>query len=155
MKKYSGFTLTELIVVIAMGSVFFSLVFYLVNHSFEMFNELDSTNYEIMETRTINSVFSDITRKTNSNEALDLVILEFEDNTIFKVIDSDSNLVEELIVYENYFVYGDYEYQFKEYKINIVYNPEFNKYFIVEYYQNDLLNQEVFYVIRGIINAQE
>lgn len=155
LKKYEGFTLTELIVVIAMGSVFFALVFHLVNHSYEIFNSLDVKSIDYLEEVTINKTIDSLISKVNKNSDLDLLI-EKEDVVKFKVIDSNNNLIEELIIYQDHLSYGDYEYYFKEYKLNIVYNPEFNKYFIIEYYQDvSVVHQEVFYIIRGIINEEK
>lgn len=155
MKKYEGFTLTELIVVIAMGSVFFALVFHLVNHSYEIFNSLDNKSIDYLEEVTINKTIDSLISKVNKNNDLYLLI-EKEHVVKFKVIDSNNNLIEELIIYQDHLSYGDYEYYFKEYKLNIVYNPEFNKYFIIEYYQDvSVVHQEVFYIIRGIINEEK
>ena len=156
MKKYEGFTLTELIVVIAMGSVFFALVFHLVNHSYEIFNSLDVKSIDYLEEVTINKTIDSLISKVNKNSNLDLLIEKVEDVVKFKVIDSNNNLIEELIIYQDHLSYGDYKYYFKEYKLNIVYNPEFNKYFIIEYYQDvSVVHQEVFYIIRGIINEEK
>jgi prepilin-type N-terminal cleavage/methylation domain-containing protein len=156
LKKYEGFTLTELIVVIAMGSVFFALVFHLINHSYEIFNSFDIKSLNYLEEVTINKTIDSFTCKVNKNKDYDLLIDSEEEVVYLKIIDSNNNLVEELIIYQDHLSYGDYEYYFKEYKLNIVYNPEFNKYFIIEYRKDEsVVHREVFYIVRGIINEEK
>ena len=151
LRKKQGFTLMEMIVVIAVTGIFFTITSLILSSSINLFGKNQDQSGNFSDTITVERIVSDFFNTVNS-EGLEVTYNEetktFTSRDNLYVLEILDNLVVETKkIGETYDVF-DYEY--KKIRIKIILLSESDNVCFEYYVEDELIRKNIYYVIGGI-----
>ena len=156
LKKKQGFTLMEMIVVIAVTGIFFTITSLILSSSINLFGKNQDQSGNFSDTITVERIVSDFFNSVNSeglmvtydDEAKTFISKnDLDDKVLYKLEISD-NLVKETKKLDE--IEDVFDYEYKKIRIKIILLSESDNVCFEYYVEDELIRKNIYYVIGGI-----
>ena len=156
LRKKQGFTLMEMIVVIAVTGIFFTITSLILSSSINLFGKNQDQSGNFSDTITVERIVSDFFNTVNSeglmvtydDEAKTFISKnDLDDKVLYKLEISD-NLVKETKKMDE--IEDVFDYEYKKIRIKIILLSESDNVCFEYYVEDELIRKNIYYVIGGI-----
>lgn len=156
LRKKQGFTLMEMIVVIAVTGIFFTITSLILSSSINLFGKNQDQSGNFSDTITVERIVSDFFNSVNSeglmvtydDEAKTFISKnDLDDKVLYKLEISD-NLVKETKKLDE--IEDVFDYEYKKIRIEIILLSESDNVCFEYYVEDELIRKNIYYVIGGI-----
>lgn len=156
LRKKQGFTLMEMIVVIAVTGIFFTITSLILSSSINLFGKNQDQSGNFSDTITVERIVSDFFNSVNSeglmvtydDEAKTFISKnDLDDKVLYKLEISD-NLVKETKKLDE--IEDVFDYEYKKIRIKIILLSESDNVCFEYYVEDELIRKNIYYVIGGI-----
>lgn len=156
LRKKQGFTLMEMIVVIAVTGIFFTITSLILSSSINLFGKNQDQSGNFSDTITVERIVSDFFNSVNSeglmvtydDEAKTFISKnDLDDKVLYKLEISD-NLVKETKKLDE--IEDVFDYEYKKIRIEIILLSESDSVCFEYYVEDELIRKNIYYVIGGI-----
>ena len=156
LRKKQGFTLMEMIVVIAVTGIFFTITSLILSSSINLFGKNQDQSGNFSDTITVERIVSDFFNTVNSeglmvtydDEAKTFISKnDLDDKVLYKLEISD-NLVKETKKLDE--IEDVFDYEYKKIRIKIILLSESDNVCFEYYVEDELIRKNIYYVIGGI-----
>lgn len=156
LRKKQGFTLMEMIVVIAVTGIFFTITGLILSSSINLFGKNQDQSGNFSDTITVERIVSDFFNTVNSeglmvtydDEAKTFISKnDLDDKVLYKLEISD-NLVKETKKLDE--IEDVFDYEYKKIRIEIIILSESDNVCFEYYVEDELIRKNIYYVIGGI-----
>lgn len=151
LRKKQGFTLMEIVVVIAVTSIFFVMTSLILTSSINLFGKNQDQSGNFSDTILVENIVTDFFTNVNSeglNVTYNETIKKLSSKDDLYVLEILENLVKETEKTDETYEVKDYEY--KKIRIEIMVLKGSNNICFEYYVENDLIRRNIYYVIGGI-----
>lgn len=156
LRKKQGFTLMEMIVVIAVTGIFFTITSLILSSSINLFGKNQDQSGNFSDTITVERIVSDFFNTVNSeglmvtydDKAKTFISKnDLDDKVLYKLEISD-NLVKETKKLDE--IEDVFDYEYKKIRIEIIILSESDNVCFEYYVEDELIRKNIYYVIGGI-----
>lgn len=156
LRKKQGFTLMEMIVVIAVTGIFFTITGLILSSSINLFGKNQDQSGNFSDTITVERIVSDFFNTVNS-EGL-MVTYDDETKTFISKNDLDDKVLYKLEISDNLVketkkldeIEDVFDYEYKKIRIIIILLSESDNVCFEYYVEDELIRKNIYYVIGGI-----
>lgn len=156
LRKKQGFTLMEMIVVIAVTGIFFTITGLILSSSINLFGKNQDQSGNFSDTITVERIVSDFFNTVNS-EGL-MVTYDDETKTFISKNDLDDKVLYKLEILDNLVketkkldeIEDVFDYEYKKIRIKIILLSESDNVCFEYYVEDELIRKNIYYVIGGI-----
>lgn len=156
LRKKQGFTLMEMIVVIAVTGIFFTITSLILSSSINLFGKNQDQSGNFSDTITVERIVSDFFNSVNS-EGL-MVTYDEEAKTFISKNDLDDKVLYKLEISDNLVketkkldeIEDVFDYEYKKIRIKIILLSESDNVCFEYYVEDELIRKNIYYVIGGI-----
>lgn len=156
LRKKQGFTLMEMIVVIAVTGIFFTITGLILSSSINLFGKNQDQSGNFSDTITVERIVTDFFNTVNS-EGL-MVTYDDETKTFISKNDLDDKVLYKLEILDNLVketkkldeIEDVFDYEYKKIRIIIILLSGSDNVCFEYYVEDELIRKNIYYVIGGI-----